>query len=80
MRLWPRSPWLRHALAIAVAVESMSLLLRYRVFGWSIAAYLPWVGTAVVALNVLLLIDRFIDPTAGERPVAEVVKRLEIGP
>ena len=77
MRLWPRSPWLRHALAIAVAVESMSLLLRYRVFGWSIAAYLPWVGTAVVALNVLLLIDRFIDPTAGERPVAEVVKRLD---
>jgi len=78
MRFWPRSPWLRHALAIGVAVGSMSLVFRYRVLGWSIAAYLPWVGSAVVALNLLLLLDRFIDPI-GEGSIAAPARRLDFG-
>src|SRR5713101_5911203 len=79
VRLLPRSPWLWHALAVGVALWSMSALVKYRVLGWSLVAYLPWVGCALVLLNVMLLVRQFIGPSPDEGTIRDVVRRIDRG-
>ena len=79
MRVLPRSPVMWHALAVAVAVWAMSTLFRFRILGWPLLAYLPWVGTALVLLNLLLLVNRFVVPSSGEGTIRDVVRRLTFG-
>jgi tetratricopeptide (TPR) repeat protein len=68
-----------HALAVAVALWAMSILFRFRVLGWPFLAYLPWVGSALVLLHLLLLANRFIAPASGEGTIQEVIRRLTFG-
>ena len=75
MRVLPRSPMMWHALAVAVALWAMSTLFRFRILGWPLLAYLPWVGTALVLLNLLLLVNRFVVPSSGEGTIRDVVRR-----
>jgi len=79
VRVLPRSPVLWHALAVAVALWAMSTLFRFRVLGWPFLAYLPWVGSALVLLHLLLLANRFIAPSSAEGTIQEVVRRLTFG-
>jgi len=79
VRVLPRSPVLWHALAVAVALWALSTLFRFRVLGWPFLAYLPWVGSALVLLHLLLLANRFIAPSSAEGTIQEVVRRLTFG-
>jgi len=79
MRLLPRSPWLWHALAVGVALWAMSTLVKYRVLGWSVGAYLPWVGGALVLLNVGLLVRQFVGPSPDEGAFGDVARRVDRG-
>jgi tetratricopeptide repeat protein len=77
MRLLPRNPWLWHAAAVAVSLWAMSALVRFRVVGWSVAAYLPWIGTVLVLLNGVLLVREFIGPSAEASTLRDLVRRVD---
>ena len=74
-----RSRAMRHALAISVALWAMAMLVRYRPLGWSVAAYIPWLGSAIVLLNVLFLVSRSHAVDVAEDGIDAVMARLERG-
>jgi len=65
MRRAIRNPVLQHGLAIVLAAWAMSMLVRYRLLGSSVLAYLPWIGSILVVLNVLFVVNAFLRPPAG---------------
>ncbi len=77
MRLLPRSPYVAHALAVAVSWWALWTVVTYRVLGWSVVGYLPWVGSALVALNLLLLLRQFLGSPREESGLDVMVKRLD---
>jgi tetratricopeptide (TPR) repeat protein len=75
----PRNPYLTHVLAVVLSWWALWTVVTYRVLGWSVVGYLPWVGSALVALNLLLLLRQFLGSAREASGLDQMVKRLDFG-
>lgn len=76
--IWSRIT-LRHTIAVIACYWAMSVQISYRTHGQFLFLLLPWVGSALTALSLLLLISHLLSQAERNAPFLQTLRFVEKG-
>jgi tetratricopeptide (TPR) repeat protein len=76
--IWSRIT-LRHTIAVIACYWAMSVQISYRAHGRFLFLLLPWVGSALTALSLLLLISHLLAQAESDAPFLQTLRFVEKG-